>query len=594
MVAESLANPPHYRPELDGLRAVAVAAVLLFHLDPSWLPGGFAGVDVFFVLSGYLVTTILLRGGQPGGPGLLTFYQRRIARIFPAFLTLSLATLTAAGFCYSSWDFASAGAACSAALLSTANFHLLGQGDYFQLSRDAQPFLHTWSLSVEEQFYLVFPFGFALLPKARLRRTLLWILTLLSFGVCLFLTAAKPVHAFYLLPSRAWEMLAGSLAALHAAPRLSMGGSAAQRLPAALGSVAILTSFFILTEGPHFPGWQALLPVLGTVAVIRHGAEGPLRRLLSAGPLPLIGRLSYSLYLWHWPVFSMVDYTLPFQSPATRLLLKITLTGLSAGLSFRLIEQPARAWLNRPQRRWSPFVLLAAALILLVPAGYFIHRRHYLDASNGTRGVLTFPAPGANGTLILMGDSQGSMYGQLARDLAAGHRMNLILLSSAGEDPLASTGGPPAPLFTRNLEVIRREKPAILILACHWVYKLKEEPARLARTLQALQPHAGKIILLTQPPLLPESATRAAIRQGSRGPWWENPADRTLRHRLNQLVRQQATSRIAVVDTDSFLTWPDGSLMLYDAGGRALFHDPVHLSTHGADRLKAAVEACLP
>ena len=191
--------PQHYRPELDGLRAVAVGAVLLFHLDATWLPGGFAGVDVFFVLSGYLVTSILLRDHYAGRLQLRTFYQRRIARIFPAFLAMALVTLLAARFCYSSWDYASAGAAFSAALLSIANFHLLGQGNYFQLSADAQPLLHTWSLSVEEQFYLIFPFLFALLLKAPPRRRLLltWLVVLLSFATCLFLTATRPIQAFY-------------------------------------------------------------------------------------------------------------------------------------------------------------------------------------------------------------------------------------------------------------------------------------------------------------------------------------------------------------------------------------------------------------
>ena len=241
------AAPQHYRPELDGLRAIAVMAVLLFHLDATWLPGGFAGVDVFFVLSGYLVTSILLRDHDAGRLQLRTFYQRRIARIFPAFLTMALVTLLAARFCYSSWDYASAGAAFSAALLSIANFHLLGQGNYFQLSTDAQPLLHTWSLSVEEQFYLIFPFLFALLLKTppRGRLLLTWVVVLLSFATGLFLTATKPIHAFYLLPSRAWEMLAGSLLALHAAPRRPVK-TAPSHLPALGGLAAILASFLFL------------------------------------------------------------------------------------------------------------------------------------------------------------------------------------------------------------------------------------------------------------------------------------------------------------------------------------------------------------
>ena len=589
------AAPQHYRPELDGLRAIAVVAVLLFHLDAAWLPGGFAGVDVFFVLSGYLVTSILLRDHYAGRLQLRTFYQRRIARIFPAFLAMALVTLLAARFCYSSWDYASAGAAFSAALLSIANFHLLGQGNYFQLSADAQPLLHTWSLSVEEQFYLIFPFLFALLLKAPPRRRLLltWLVVLLSFATCLFLTATRPIHAFYLLPSRAWEMLAGSLLALHAAPRPPARGSPSH-LPALGGLAAILASFLLLQEGPRFPGWQALLPVLGTAAVIRYSQSGPVHRVLSWKPFVLTGRLSYSLYLWHWPVCSFIDYSLLYQSPTTRLLLKLLLTLLTATACHHFIEQPARAWLNQPRHRWSPFLLLGTALALLAPLGYSIHRRHYLDASNGHQGALVIPTSQSRGSLVLMGDSQGSMYGQLARDLATQRGLKLIILSTAGADPLATREGSSPVLFERTLDTIRHEKPAIVLLACHWIYKLQQDPDRLALTIQAIQPHAGRIIIFTQPPLLPPAATRSAIRQGSRPPFFESPADRTLRLRLNQTVKALASPGISIIDTDPFFTQPDGSLILQSPTGQSFFHDPVHLSTHGANQLKQALLLTLP
>ena len=604
MVSHAAVSAQHYRPELDGLRAIAVIGVLLFHLDAPWLPGGFAGVDVFFVLSGYLVTSILLRDHEAGRLSLRAFYQRRIARIFPAFLAMAMATLLAAKFCYSSWDYASAGASFSAAVLSIANLHLLGQGDYFQLSRDSQPLLHCWSLSVEEQFYLIFPVLLTQLLKAppRLRFFLMWLLALSSFAACLVLTATRPIHGFYLLPSRAWEMLTGSLLALHGAsqsgtkirPRVCKPSlHFTSYFPAICGLLAILTSFFILREGPDFPGWRALFPVLGTAALIGSSTRGPAHRFLSCGPLPGIGRLSYSLYLWHWPVFSLLDYTLLFQSPATRLLLKILLTVLLAGTSYLLIERPARQWLNQSRRGWTPFLLLGTVVAVLAPLGYSIHRRHYLDASTGPAGALAFTVPQSKGTLILLGDSQGSMYGQLARELAEEHDLNLTILSTAGEDPLAASTGPSSSLFHRTLETVRREKPDIVLLACHWIYKLQADPDRLALTLQAFQPHARHIVILTQPPLLPQAATRAAIRQGSRAPWMENSADRAVRERLSQVVQQQAGPTISIVETGPSFTNPDGSLILQDAQGHSLFHDPVHLSAHGANRLKAAVEAAM-
>ncbi|MFT4636792.1 MAG: peptidoglycan/LPS O-acetylase OafA/YrhL [Verrucomicrobiales bacterium] len=153
----TVTNDPHYRPEIDGLRSVAMLALLIFLLDRAWLPGGFAGVDVFFVISGYLITSIIVRGCDSGTFSLAQFYQRRIERLFPALLVMLVVSLLVARFLFTSWDFANISASFSSALLSIANIDPWNQGDYFAMPPDAQPLLHCWSLSVEEQFYLVFP-----------------------------------------------------------------------------------------------------------------------------------------------------------------------------------------------------------------------------------------------------------------------------------------------------------------------------------------------------------------------------------------------------------------------------------------------------
>ncbi|MDB6070142.1 MAG: acyltransferase 3, partial [Verrucomicrobiales bacterium] len=449
---------PHYRPELDGLRAIAVLAVMVFHLHAAWLPGGFAGVDVFFVLSGFLVTSVILRGRAKGHFSYAQFYQRRIARIFPAYLTMAVVTLAAAGMTYSSWDFASTASAFSASLLSISNYYQLSLGNYFQLSPDSQPLLHCWSLSVEEQFYLIFPLLLALLFRTppRARRPLLILILLASFAHSCRLTLSLPVPGFYLLTSRAWEMLAGSLlafpgsnpSAFQRPPATTMPGWTAgfPGILASLGMGLVLLSFFVLNEHQPFPGWRALLPVLGTAAIIRGASGGWLHQLLSVRPMVLIGQMSYSLYLWHWPVYSIIDHSLPYQNPGVRLVLKIMFTVLGAGACHLLIEKPARRFFNLPRHRLTAFLLLGTALILFVPLGHRLSARHYLDASTTKSGILTFPSPGATRTLMLIGDSQGTMYGQLARDLATAHGLNLVILSKAGEDPLAFPSEPQSEL----------------------------------------------------------------------------------------------------------------------------------------------------
>ena len=338
-----------YRPAIDGLRAVAVLAVFIFHLKRGWLPGGFVGVDIFFVISGYLITSILLREYQHKNFSLWSFYQRRIARLFPAFFTVALATLLGASFLYSGQDLASCGANLVSAVLSVANLKYMLQGNYFTLTPDAQPFLHYWSLSVEEQFYLVFPaiLLFLYVKVNKHKTVILGALCAASLIACVELTHQKPEWAFYLLPTRAWELLAGSILANIVADRSAADDHNSLLNSLSVAGVAlIVVSVFAINEGPSFPGYQATLPVLGTVLFL--GSTGRTagwpEKILSTGPMVFIGRMSYSLYLWHWPVFSLIDYKLYLASPLVRVSLKVAFTAATSGLCFFLIENPGRAF----------------------------------------------------------------------------------------------------------------------------------------------------------------------------------------------------------------------------------------------------------
>jgi peptidoglycan/LPS O-acetylase OafA/YrhL len=581
-----------YRPAIDGLRAVAVLAVFIFHLHRAWLRGGFVGVDIFFVISGYLITLILLREYQNETFSLAKFYQRRIARLFPAFYTVAIASLVGAYFIYSPQDLASCGANLAAAVLSVVNLKLLKQGNYFTLSPDAQPFLHCWSLAVEEQFYMLFPLTLLIIWRKARRHTNLALMALcgISFLACVLVTRRMPTYAFFLLPTRAWELLAGAILANRsrnpeAAPDPRWNSMAVT------GLVLIAASFFVVKEGDAFPGYIAALPVLGAVFLIApgRGSTGPAEKLLSWSPLVLIGRMSYSLYLWHWPIFSLVDYKLYMSSAVTRIALKIVLTALTTTLCFFVIENPARVYLNQPRTRKIAFAFLALGLLVFVPLGILIQRTNYIDAGvrDLANGGLQFNPSSTRGTLVLMGDSQGSMYGKITRELADQLGLKLIVLSASGQDSLINPPNADQLLWNESLNIVKNQKPDFLLLAYNWELRLEHgDEGRLATALDQLKPYSKCIILLTQPPELPDGASRESIRNGARPPFIEPAQIRAARIRANALLKGLARKDVFVIDIAPRFETSDGAILFADPQGHLYFHDADHLSGWGAELVK--------
>jgi peptidoglycan/LPS O-acetylase OafA/YrhL len=555
-----------YRPSIDGLRAVAVLSVVLFHLNHRWLPGGFYGVDIFFVISGYLIASVLRRDCQQQRFSFRRFYQRRIARLLPAFVAMAIITLAAAAFIYSPQDLASTGATLSAAAASVANLKFLLQGNYFTLSPDSQPFLHCWSLSVEEQFYLLFPALFLLLyRRARMRFLVGFFVASLACWM-----AMRPQWAFYLLPARAWELLAGSLLAAFASARF--------RLPY-FGLLLIAISLFT----GRFP----ILPVAGACLLLPEDT-----RLLAWRPLALVGRISYSLYLWHWPVFSLVDYRLYWQSALVRVAIKVGLSFGCALLSYWFIEQPGRLFLNHPRRSRLAFAAFAGSLAVLAPLGIVVRDANYMnaDAHAIQNGGVRFNARGKNGSLVLMGDSNGSMYGKLAAAIARERDLRLAVISVEAGDPLPRADDPA--LWRDSLAIVEREKPDFLLLVCNWE-KLRDDPNRLAVALRELAPYARQTILLTQPPVLPDNATREAIRNGSRPPFLEDAAERAPRLAHNALVRSLQADNVRVVDIEPLFSGAGGAIRFLDGQARQLYQDRDHLSVAGADLVKPDLLAAM-
>jgi peptidoglycan/LPS O-acetylase OafA/YrhL len=345
-----------YFPAIDGLRAVAVLAVVIFHLLPAALPGGFAGVDIFFVISGYVVTASLVgRRGQSLRQFILGFYARRIIRIFPALLVCVFAvSIVAVAFIPPDvWRGDMNRNTAIFAIFGLSNYALIWSSDgYFSPAVEFNPFTHTWSLAVEEQFYLIAPaivyFWLANRSQKGARRitpfAALVLLALASFGAAAYNTVANPDAAFYLTPSRFWELSCGVLLFQIQYER-EFRASSLTDWGAPLGSLLVLCAL-LFTDKVYFPFPWALASVAGTALLIasftaQHKSASAIERTLRLGPVVYIGKISYSLYLWHWPIFVMLRWTVGLDDPRV-MATAVILTFLLGAASFHFVEQPIR------------------------------------------------------------------------------------------------------------------------------------------------------------------------------------------------------------------------------------------------------------
>lgn len=330
-----------YRPDIDGLRAIAVMPVIFYHYSLGF-PGGYVGVDVFYVISGYLITKIIYDLTLQHRFSFVDFYDRRIRRLFPALFTMLAAVTIWASVEMIWFDLRDYGRSLFAATIYISNFYFYFTTGYFVQAAATKPLLHTWSLAVEEQFYIVAPFVlFAIVrfTNKRLHVPVLLALSLLSFIVCIELTRTDTPAAFYLLPPRAWELGLGGALAI-GAPAIFRRRWCAELLSLA-GFGLILFAIFEFSDATPFPGWRAAIPTLGTAAILGTGGSGAfLERLLSTRPFTFVGKISYSLYLWHWPV--IVAFTYAATASLSKELAAIALTFVLAVVSWRFVELPFR------------------------------------------------------------------------------------------------------------------------------------------------------------------------------------------------------------------------------------------------------------
>lgn len=366
-----------YRPDIDGLRAIAVSAVVLHHLSASLMPGGFVGVDVFFVISGYLITRILYREMHSGSFTFARFYKRRARRIFPALFAVLAATLAASYFVLLPSDYAATfrGALGTIFFVSNFVFWRTNAAGYFAATdAGVNPLLHTWSLAVEEQFYLLFPV-LLLICVRYLRRGIVAVLLVCvaaSLAGAAALVSSKSVAVFFLSPFRAWELLVGSLLAVNALPMLT--SRAVREVFAWLGLIAIIASSWLYGDKTTFPGLTALAPVLGAAAVMHAGGSGSnfVTGMLQWRPVVYIGLISYSLYLWHWPVIVLARYASGME-PLIAYIPALLVVSLALGsLSYRFIEQPFRHGKITRKILFSSSAAIALTVMLFSVAGLIL------------------------------------------------------------------------------------------------------------------------------------------------------------------------------------------------------------------------------
>lgn len=535
-----------YRPDVDGLRAIAVLSVIIYHLAQNILPGGYLGVDIFFVISGYLITSIIWREISAGEFSVIRFYNRRIRRIMPALLTVVFATTAVSIILLLPIDLIGFARSLFATLGFVANVYFWRDTNYFSRIAQEKPLLHIWSLGVEEQFYLIFPLLLFFLARKSKKWTSTSIagLCLVSFIVNMFaLRLGASIPAFYLLPTRAWELGAGALLAL--LPPNVQFPQKKNTLWGVIGAGLVILGITTGWQLPHFTP-DPLFVVVGTALLIYSGAHesNPVRRILSWKGLVFIGLISYSLYLWHWPIIVFSQYYLVRAlTPPEKVAAFVAMLVL-ATLSWRYIERPFRAKTVpiRTVRCW----VLAGVIVAAAAAGTIIARSGFpgrlnaaaaqINASVGTNyrcavsDYMYFKQAAAcslglpsrdpeDADVVLLGNSHAQMYAPAIRDII--HNMSLTGLLVPANSCLPTYGINISPeckaVADRNIDAVTKIKKArVVVLATTW-YEFIKNPektgishgidermlAGLNRTIQRLK-SAGKKVVLIGPLATPD------------------------------------------------------------------------------------------
>lgn len=613
-----------YRPEIDGLRALAIAPVVLHHANPAVLPGGFTGVDIFFVISGYLICAIIADELADHRFSLWRFWERRVRRIVPALATMLVSTSFVAWAILTPEDFAQFAKALVAASVFASNLHFARGTDYFETVEGTRPLVHTWTLGVEEQFYLMFPPLLMLLWRWRPQalQPAIALLALGSFVLALWMAPRWPLGAFYLLPTRMWELLLGAACAL--LPRTPRAGN----VLAATGLGMILAGFWMIGPDTPAPGALFLLPGIGTALVLLFGRQGTMAaRILGWRPLVLLGLVSFGTYLWHQPVLSFLAYVHFGPLPIAVTLAAIATSVVLGALSYRLIEQPVR---QRRRLVRPPALLVACGTALALPlaggaSGHFglllplsgaeAARLDGLRPPNASAQVIE--PPGKRLAFVLYGDSHAAQYFDAAQArFGTGALLSAPGCLSAGgvsnQYPDDPAGADCRALADRLPLLVARRGVRTVIWAQRWertLYGTGSE-APLGTTLGTGAPFLRQAILRladslpqgTRIVLVGNSPTAWAAGPLLEGGWlrcraWRNvacpesyPASEAEGRKVNVLLQELAAAdpRLTYIDAAAPLC-PEGRCQLI-LEGRLNYWDGSHMTTRAAARVMAQID----
>jgi peptidoglycan/LPS O-acetylase OafA/YrhL len=603
-----------YRPDIDGLRAVAVLSVLLFHAHFPATSGGFIGVDVFFVISGYLICGIVANDIANNKFSLVKFYERRCRRIVPALLSVTAVVVCLAGFVLLPRDMESFCRSLVATVLFSSNIYFWRTTKYFDGAAEFKPLLHTWSLGVEEQFYIFMPLILFCIARWSKSRYGSWLfpLSIASFLLSVWGLTHGPTASFYLLPTRFWELATGALIAV-AMPSRSIHSKIRETL-GAIGVFLIVYGVIRLSEESPFPGWNALFPCLGAAAIIYSGMQTPtvVSNILASRPLVFVGKISYPLYLWHWPLLALAKYQVGRELSILETSVVLAVSLFLAIASWRYVETPVRLNTQFFNSR-CVFAGSFAAILLItslglagtssrgfsfrypgfaakrIPGQELYKRGTCFLGENQTfrdwRGNECLLTRGHSQTVLLWGDSFAAHYAPGITAAEKDVTVNVMQYTADACPPLFgyySAARPNCSEFNENVTKLLREYDiSAVIMAGRWesLFKRGTSPGSLAATADALKRMGQQVYVIGQSPVFYNDVQILFAKAGYPTDVREAAAPVSFNREINSRLAE-SLPHVTFIDPLSALC--DSSACNYLRGGQYIVTDVGHFSLFGS------------